>query len=247
MGRTGTLVLAAVLGVAGGFAGSRIGRADSTDHTVVAGTPHTVTVASTAAVGTTPDQATVSLEVSTDDPTSSTAYTKNQAAAAAVVKGLEADGVAKKDIKTSNINLYPHTVNHNTPSEHTVYTASETLTAVVHNLGSLGTTISHAVAAGATSVQGVTFGVSSSALARERALASAVAGARVKAQALAHAAGSQVTGVVRIQEGDVRTSPYSYNSQAFAGVAQASALSAAIVAPHEIKTQVTVTVVWAIS
>ena len=248
MGRTGTLVLAAVLGLAGGFAGSRIGNGDSAAP-AAAGTPHTVTVASTAAVGTTPDQATISLEVSTEDPDSSTAYAQNQTDATAVIKALEADGVARKDIKTTNINLYPHTINRKTPAEQTVYTASETLTAVVHNLDSVGTTISHAVAAGADRLQGVTFGVSNSALARETALASAVAGARVKADALAQAAGSDVTGVVRIQEGDVRTSPYTYRSSAFAlgGVSAPQAFDQAIVAPHEIKTQVTVTVVWAIS
>lgn len=248
MGRTGTLVLAAVLGLVGGFAGSRIGR-DSTDRSSTPGTPHTITVASTAAVGTTPDEATVSLAVSTDDPVSSTAYSKNQTTAAAVVKALEADGVAKKDIKTSNISLYPHTVNHNTPSEHTVYTASETLTAIVHNLSGLGTTISHAVGAGATRLQGVTFGVSDPASAREKALASAVSGARLKADTLAQAAGSNVTGVVRIQEGQVQTSPYTYRSSALsaAGFAAPAAFDQAIVAPHEIKTQVTVTVTWAIS
>lgn len=249
MARTGTLVLAAVLGVAGGFAGSRIGNGDSTGRAATGGTPHTVTVASTAAVGTTPDQATVSLEVSTEDPDSSTAYSKNQTTANAVVQALEADGVAKKDIKTTNVNLYPHTIDRNTPNEHTVYTASETLTAIVHNLDSLGTTISHAIGAGATRLQGVTFGVSDSAAAREKALAIAVAGARIKANTLAEAAGSKVTGVVRIQEGDVRTSPYAYrNSYAFGGaLATPSAFDQAIVAPHEIKTQVTVTVVWAIS
>ena len=152
MGRTGTLVLAAVLGLAGGFAGSRIGNGDSTAP-AVAGAPHTVTVASTAAVGTTPDQATISLEVSTEDPDSSTAYAQNQTDATAVIKALEADGVARKDIKTTNINLYPHTINRKTPAEQTVYTSSETLTAVVHNLDSLGTTISHAVAAGADRLQ----------------------------------------------------------------------------------------------
>jgi uncharacterized protein YggE len=249
MGRTGTLVLAAVLGVAGGFAGSRIGN-DNNATTPVgsAGTPHTVTVASTAAVGTQPDEATLSLSVSTDDPVSATAYSKNQATAANVIGALEKDGVAKKDIKTTDINLYSHTINRNTPSEQTVYTSSETITAVVHTLGSLGSTISDAVGAGATRVQGVTFGVSDSAKAREDALASAVSGARVKADTLAVAAGSHVIGVVRIQEGDVRTygNTLRYGSVATA-LATPSALDQAIVAPHEIKTQVTVTVTWAIS
>lgn len=245
MERKGTLVLAAILGVAGGFAGSRIGNGDSTSQ-AVPGTPHTVMVASTAAVGTTPDQVTVSLEISTDDPDSSTAYANNQAAAAAVVKALEADGVAKKDIKTTNVNLYSHTINRKTPAEQTVYTASETLTAIVRNLDTLSTTISHAIAAGATRVQGVTFGVSDSAGAREQALASAVAGARLKADTLATAAGSHVTGVVRIQEGDVRTYPYR-STGSFAGYEPGSVAAPSIVAPHEIKTQVTVTVTWAIS
>ena len=247
MERTGTLVVAAVLGLAAGFGGSQIGNDDSTSQ-ATPGTPHMVMVASTAAVGTTPDQATVSFQVSTDDPSSSTANTNNQATAAAVLKALEADGVPRKDIKTSNFSLYSHTINRHTPTEQIIYTSSETLTAVVRKLDTLSTTISHAIAAGATRVQGVTFGVSDSAGAREKALASAVAGARLKADTLATAAGSHVTGVVRIQEGDVRTYPYQYRSasldQAFAGVAMSPS---PIVPPHTIKTQVTVTVTWAIS
>jgi uncharacterized protein YggE len=250
MDRTGTLVLAAVLGVAGGFAGSRIGREDSTGPAAAPGTPHTVTVASTAAVGSTPDEATVSFTIQTDDPDSAAAYAKNQTDANAVIRALEADGVAKKDIKTTDVHLYPHTINRNTPAEQTVYTSSETLTAIVHTLDKVGTTISHAVSAGADRVQGVTFGVSDSGLAREKALASAVAGAREKADTLAQAAHSNVTGVIRIQEGAVQTygdqlRNLSYGSTLAA--ATPAAFDQAIVPPHEIKTQVTVTVVWAIS
>jgi uncharacterized protein YggE len=248
MDRTGTLVLAAVLGLAGGFAGSRIGSDDSAGPSAALGSPHTVTVASTAAVGSTPDEATISFTIQTDDPDSGAAYAKNQTDANAVIRALEGDGVAKKDIKTTDVHLYPHTINRSTPAERTVYTSSETLSAIVHSLDKVGTTIAHAVGAGADRVQGVTFGVSDSVAARERALASAVGGARAKADTLAQASDSKVTGVVRIQEGAVQTygdqlQNLSYGS---AGIATPAAFDQAIVAPHEIKTQVTVTVVWAI-
>ena len=245
MERTGTLVVAALLGLAAGFAGSQIGNGDSTSQ-AAPGTPHTVMVASTAAVGTTPDQATVSMEVTSDDPNTSAAYSKTQTDAAAVIKALEADGVARKDIKTTNLNVYSHTINH---GAQTIYTASETLTAVVRKLQALSTTISDSITAGADHVQSVTFGVSDSAGAREKALASAVAGARLKADTLATAAGAHVTGVVRIQEGDVRTYPIQYNQGAFnaASIGGIATSPSPIVAPHTIKTQVTVTVTWAIS
>lgn len=247
MGRSGTLVLAAVLGVVGGLAGSRIGRDDSSGPATTTGAPHTITVSSTAAVGSSPDQATISLSISSDDPDGPAAYAQNQTDAASVIKALEADGVLKKDIKTTDIRLYPHTINRNTHNEQTIYTASETLTAIVRSLDSLGTTVADAVGAGSDRLQGVTFGVSDSAAAREGALASAVKGARVKADTLAQAAGSHVTAVVEIQEGRVQTSPYAYRGFANQSFAASSALEAAIVAPHEIKTQVTVTVTWAIS
>ena len=185
--------------------------------------------------------------MSTDNADSGAAYAQNQSDAAAVVQSLEGDGVAKRDIKTTDIHLYPHTINRNTPNEQTVYTSSETLTGVLHNLDGVGSTIAHAIAAGSDRLQGVTFGVSDTALAREKALASAVSGARAKADTLAQAAGSHVTGVVRIEEGNVRTSPYTYRNQAFDVAAAPSLLKAAIVAPHQITTQVTVTVIWAIS
>ena len=72
-------------------------------------------------------------------------------------------------------------------------------------------------------------------------------GARRKAEAIATAAGTSVSGVVQVREESSNSRPYYYRNDAllesFGSVAVAAP---AIVAPQTLSTQVTVTVIWAI-
>jgi uncharacterized protein YggE len=73
-----------------------------------------------------------------------------------------------------------------------------------------------------------------------------VQSARAKADALAEAAGTSVTGVVLIREqgpSGSRPSPYFANARA---LSYDAAAGLAVVPPHDIETKVTIQVVWSI-
>jgi hypothetical protein len=205
----------------------------------------TITVTSTASVGTEPDEAVVTLGISTQDPDSATALGTNGATVDAVVAAVEAAGVAKEDVHTTRLDLNRRTIDRRTPQETTVYVADSALEVTVRDLDTVGDVIQAGVEAGANSVRGVRFGVSDPAQARIEALDAAVKGARTKADAMAAAAGTTVTGVVTIDEQGASQPRYAYAGDA-AYTAVPAALSAQVVPPDQIQTQVTVIVTWAI-
>ena len=106
---------------------------------------------------------------------------------------------------------------------------------------SVGAVIEAAVGAGATGVRGLRFEVSDPAEARASALEHAVQGARVKADAMASAAGASVAGVERIVEEGAARPVY---EQFRAAALSASDAAVAVVPPDELDTSVTVTVTW---
>ena len=205
----------------------------------------TITVTSTASVGTEPDEAVVTLGVSTQDPDSATALGTNGESVDAVVAAVEAAGVAENDVRTTRLDLGRRTIDRNTPQETTVYVADSALEITVRDMDTVGDVIQAGVEAGATSVRGVRFGVSDPAEARNEALDAAVRGARTKADAMAAAAGTTVTGVVTIDEQGASQPGYRYAND-LATFAAAGAATAQVVPPDQIQTQVTVIVTWAI-
>lgn len=208
-------------------------------------TDKTITVTSTASVGSEPDEAVVTLGVSTQDPDSATALGRNGETVDAVVAAVEGAGVAKDDIRTTRLDLDRRTIHRRTPQEATVYVADSALEISVRDMDTVGDVIQAGVEAGATSVRGVRFGVSDPAEARTEALDAAVRGARTKADAMAAAAGTTVTGVVTIDEQGAAQPAYRTYAADTAYPA-AMALTAEVVPPDQIQTQVTVIVTWAI-
>jgi hypothetical protein len=214
------------------------------DGSGVAAGDKTITVTSTASVGTEPDEAVVTLGVSRQDPDSATALGTNGQTVDAVVAAVEAAGVAEEDVHTTRLDLNRRTINRRTPQETTVYVAESALEVTVRDLDTVGDVIQAGVEAGANSVRGVRFGVSDPAQARIEALDAAVHGARTKADAMAAAAGTTVTGVVTIDEQGASQPGYqAVGDQAYL---TGGAFSATVVPPDQIQTQVTVVVTWAI-
>ncbi len=221
-------------------------RALADDGSDGSGTDKTITVTSTASVGSEPDEAVVTLGVTTQDPDSATALGRNGDTVDAVVAAVEGAGVAKDDVRTTRLDLNRRTIHRRTPQETTVFVADSALEITVRDMDAVGDVIQAGVEAGATSVRGVRFGVSDPAQARTEALDAAVRGARTKADAMAAAAGTTVTGVVTIDEQGAAQPAYrSYAADTAYPVAMA-ALSAQVVPPDQIQTQVTVIVTWAI-
>ena len=207
-------------------------------------TDKTITVTSTASVGSETDEAVVTLGVSTQDPDSATALGRNGDTVDAVVAAVETAGVAMDDVRTTRLDLGRRTIHRRTPQEATVFVADSSLEITVRDMDTVGDVIQAGVEAGATSVRGVRFGVSDPAEARTEALDAAVRGARTKADTMAAAAGTTVTGVVTIDEQGASQPGYRYAGDT--AYPAAMALTAEVVPPDQIQTQVTVIVTWSI-
>ncbi len=232
------LVVVAVLVVA---LGARAMADDGDD-----GAPgRSISVTSTATVGSEPDQATLRLGIETTADDSADALAANGAIAEDVLEALTAAGIDADDVQTERLDVGRRTIDRRTPQERTVYVADTTLGVTVGDIDSVGAVIEAAVGAGATSVRDVRFEVADPSQARTQALEQAVDGARAKADAMAAAAGSSVTGVERIVEEGASRPVYEEYRAATLGAAAADA-SFSVVAPDELDTSVTITVVWAI-
>src|SRR3954469_19264913 len=206
----------------------------------------TITVSSAATVNAAPDEAVVSLGVTSSDEDSAAAFSQNAKDMQAVLDALEANGVAEKDIKTLNVSLSQHLADRGKPTQHTVYAATNSIEITIHDLSSVGEQIDTAVAAGADSVRGVRFQVSDPNVVRTDALTEAVHGAREKADALAAAAGAHVVSVVTIDEGSYRQPTYAADVAQYAAIAAPQAPTP-VVAPDSLEASVTVSAVWEIA
>ena len=210
------------------------------------GRPHTITVSAFATISTTPDEAVITFGIHTEHADSVAALNQNARIVNDVLAAMKALGITERDMETTNVNISPQTINRGTTSEATVYNASTTLSVTIADFDSIGAAIRDGVEAGATRVSGVRFGVADPTGAKKRALESAVESARAKADALAGAAGSSVTGVVQIRETSSTGEPRPYFSDARA-LAYDEAAAFSVVPPRDIETKVTIQVVWSIS
>jgi uncharacterized protein YggE len=239
--RTGTILVGLAIGaLVVGFATQAIAGGDGT----TTGKPsHTITVSSTATVNEKPDEAQVTFEVRSEDPDSSTAFSRNAKDMQAVLDALKAAGVDAKDIQTLNVSLDQRVLDQGKPSERTVFVASNSVQVTVHDLAALGDTIDAAVQAGADAVNDIRFQLADPNIIRTDALTQAVEGARKKADVLAAAAGASVVGVVTISEDSYRSLPFASYGDALRPAALAAT---PIVPPSTLQASETVTVVWEI-
>ena len=106
----------------------------------------------------------------------------------AVLAALRSAGIADKDLKTSILTLQPqydYSNSGNPPRLDRLPFFSNAVSATVRNLDSLGDAIDGALAAGATSLDGVNFRVDDETKAEAQARTAAMADAKAKADALA--------------------------------------------------------------
>ena len=237
-----TIIAASVVTLVAVITSSAFGQAASPAD----GRPHTITVSAFATISTTPDEAVITFGIHTEHADSVAALNENARIVNDVLAAMKALGITERDMETTNVNISPQTINRGTASEATVYNASTTLSVTIMDFDSIGAAIRDGVEAGATRVNGVRFGVADPTGAKKRALESAVESARAKADALAGAAGSSVTGVIQIRETSSTGEPRPYFSDARA-LAYDEAAAFSVVPPRDIETKVTIQVVWSIN
>lgn len=157
-----------------------------------------ITVTGTGTATLVPDRASMSFGVTTQARSAAAALGADSTAMTKVIAALEQAGIAKADLQTSSVSVSPQTNDSGTTI--VGYTASNTVTATVRDLGRLGGVIDAAVGAGANTVSGPDLTVADQGAAYRSALAAAVADARAKAQAIATAAGVTLGAITSVEE-----------------------------------------------
>ena len=199
----------------------------------------TLTVTGMATVNAVPDQATLSLGVTTTGETAAAAMAANNDAASAVIARLIAAKVADRDMQTTGLSLNPNWVMNADGTAQVIqgYIASSMLTVRIAALETAGSVLDAAVTDGANTLNGLTFGLANPRPIEDDARKAAVADALARAQVLAQAAGESLGPILSITEGGGRQQPMPM-------LHKAAADSAVPLAAGEVGVSAVVTIVW---
>jgi uncharacterized protein YggE len=150
-----------------------------------------------------PDIATLRLGVLLVRQTAAAARESAAASMTAVIEALSAKGVARKDLRTALLSLSPVTdYSPETGPRVTGYQAANSVAVTVRDLTSAGSLIDAALAAGATSMDGLDFSVDDPSAAEEQSRTLAMDDAKRRAQTIAAAAGVKLGNVTGVVEGE---------------------------------------------
>ena len=154
------------------------------------------------------DTAIITLGVSARDKDVLKAQQKVNESIAAIRQALVAKGVKEENINTDYLNIYAMYDYRDDMEEVVAYNANSSLAIRVENIEDAGMLIDEAFAAGANTLNGISFSAADTSDAEKESLKKAVADAKEKAEVLAEAAGLKITGMEIISEGGV----YSYDN-----------------------------------
>ena len=167
--------------------------------------PRTVTVEGVGVVTGIPDTVTISLGVSIQGSSAAGTLQEANTKANALVDTLTSAGVAKTDIQTGSVNIWP---SYDGSSR---YMASNSVTAVIHDVSRAGPVIDAAAGAVGNGITmgGVSFSIDDTSDLYGQARQKAVEEAKTRAGQLAQAAGVSVGAVLSMNESS-QSSPYPY-------------------------------------
>ena len=149
-----------------------------------------------------PDMASITLGVTTQAPSAAEAMRQNAEKMNAILSALRAQGLAERDIQTSNLSLGPRYVYaQNDPPKLTGYQASNEVTITVRELAKLGPAIDAVSSAGVNQINGISFGLKDPQGAEDDARRAAVKALTAKAELYAQATGYHVVRLVSLSEG----------------------------------------------
>ena len=205
---------------------------------------HTISVSGTGRVLVKPDVADISLGVHVERGKAKESEIAAAELMGKIVDALKAAGVADADIQTANLSLQP-TYDYSSSKQFiTGYATDNVVSITVRDLSKVGETVDAAVDAGATQVNGISFRVDDQAKVEAQAREAAMKDAKSKADALASAAGVNITGVASISEvSSPIPTPYPY---AVSAGAPAQDRAVTPVEPGKVTLDVTVTVTYLI-
>ena len=154
------------------------------------------------------DTAVISLGVNARDKDVLKAQQKVNESIAKIRQALIDRGVDEENINTEFIHIYAIYDYQYDQEQLTAYNAGSTLAIKVTDMESVGALIDVCFAAGANTLNGISFSASDTEEAKTEAMKKAVEDAKRKAEVLAEAAGLRITGIEAIAEGGV----YSYEN-----------------------------------
>lgn len=158
-----------------------------------------------------PDEATVRLGVTRQGNTAQEVQEDVNRAANAIIDAILKVGVAKEQIQTGQLSLYPMysqpRPGSNDEPKVTGYRASNVVSVRLDRLNLTGPVVDAGLKAGANQLEGVSFGLRNDGPARREALKKAAVEAREKAETLAAALGVRLGQLQEALEGGVSVSP----------------------------------------
>jgi uncharacterized protein YggE len=208
----------------------------------------TLTLTGQAKVTAAPDMAVISAGTVSEAKTARAALDANNVAMAKVISTIEAAGVAKKDIQTSNFSVQPKYVypkqtsnGEQQPPRIVGYTVSNSVSVIVRDLEKLGTIMDAVVSSGVNQMNGLSFTIAEPEPLRDEARKQAVAAALARAQLYAQSAGVKLGPILSISEaGGPRPPQPVARMAARAAVAEASVP----IAQGEQSISASVNIVW---
>jgi len=186
------MMVTAIVIVAVGFVGVVLGHSKS-------GVRSTITVTGSGTVQGTPDTINFQIGVNTVNPTATAAFAVNNQKVAALVRALMRNGVTKKEMQTSGLNIYE---NRNNQGTITGFTVSDELSVTMHHVQKAGVAIDAAakVAGNGVQLDGVSFTITNDSALLQAARTRAMDNAKTAAGQLSRAGGARVTGIVKITD-----------------------------------------------
>ena len=153
----------------------------------------------------TPDLAYVTIGVHTESEDVTQALDKNNAQAQVVVQALKQQGIADKDIQTSQFSVSP--VQRSAPdgsTQPTVYVVDDTVDVTVRDIGKLGPILGEVSKVGSNEISGLRFGSSQQAQLLSRARDAAIQDAKTQATEMAKTSGVQLGAIQSLSAAGVQ-------------------------------------------
>lgn len=164
-----------------------------------------ITVSRSGETQVTADTAIVSLGVNARDKDVLVAQQKANSIIAAIRASLGILGIPADCINTDYMNIYAIYDYQGDQELVTAYNAGSTLAIKVTDMNTVGKVIDNAFAAGANTLNGISFSASDTDAAKAESLKKAVADAKARAEVLAEASGLKLSGIETISEGGTFT------------------------------------------
>lgn len=210
------------------------------------GAPRVLHVSGEGSVRVRPDVAVLTTGVEATGPDLARVTRDANARMRKLLAALSEAGIAEKDVQTTRHDVQVERPwKNDRPGPITGYTVNDEVRVTVRNLERLGPALDRVTAAGANALRGLTFEKDDPNPERARALAAAYAAARVKAEALAKAAGVTLGDVLQLGESGGMAPIPMFKPQMMRSMEAADAAGAAV-SPGELELTARVDVVYAI-